>query len=185
MTAVCALSIDLIEAAASGICHALTASSTASTGPALAGSSVALTRGSAKSPLMLSTRKPRVRSASSVGPRAIKRVSIPACAGMPPACVNANAAQNLLIAVDEMQAACRIEADQHLDIIGIDSAMIAARLPGVGRVVAVLVFLNPDLGLRKEVGPVRMVPVGVGKNHVGDVLRPRPGVRHCIIGTDE
>ena len=70
--------------AASGICHDFTVIRIASTGPTCGGSSVAFTRSRVKSPLTLSMRRPRVRSASSVVPRAMKVVSIPAWASFPP-----------------------------------------------------------------------------------------------------
>jgi hypothetical protein len=83
-TIVSSPSIGLALSAAAGSCHALTASRIASTGPTVRGSSVACGRSTVKSPLTLSTRRPLVRRASSVAPRAMKVVSMPACARRPP-----------------------------------------------------------------------------------------------------
>jgi hypothetical protein len=68
----------------SGSCQVFTPSSTASTTPALAMSSVARTGSTVKSPSVLATLKPLARNASKCFPRATKVTSCPACARRPP-----------------------------------------------------------------------------------------------------
>ena len=74
----------LMDGATSGTCHALTATSTASTGPMSSGESVALAPATVKSPWTLLTRRPPARMASRWAPRAMKVTSLPACANRPP-----------------------------------------------------------------------------------------------------
>ena len=79
MTAVAGPTSGWSDEASPAICVAFTHTSTTSTTPTVAGSSVACTDGKVRSPSMLSRINPRAWSAASVAPRAMNTTSWPAC----------------------------------------------------------------------------------------------------------
>src|SRR5579863_1710883 len=86
---------------------------------------------------------------------------------MPSARVGPDARKNLdIVAIDEPQPTFSVEAQELLNVSRIDAAMIAAGLPGGVRVVPVLLFLNPDRGLREEIDPTHVVPVRMADDDV-------------------
>ena len=84
--------------------------------------------------------------------------------------VGADAGEDeLVVAVDEGDAAGDVELDEGEDVVGVDAAVGARGLPGGAGVVGVLVLLQPDAGVGEEVHAVGVVPVHVGEDDVGDV----------------
>src|SRR5437762_4793788 len=80
-----------------------------------------------------------------------------------------------------MQTAGEIRLQQDVDVLRIDAAVFPAGLPGIAGVVRVLVLLNPDLRLRKEVRPVSVVPMSVREHNVRDLLRLYAEWRHRLV----
>jgi len=89
ITRVSGPTIGRMSSPAFSVSHSLTANSTISTGATDLGSSVAVTLGSARSPLVLSIFSPRSRSAARLAPRAKKTTSCPA-RRQPPAEISAD-----------------------------------------------------------------------------------------------
>ena len=58
-------------------------------------------------------------------------------------------------------------------------------MPGRAGVVTVLVFLNPNLGVGKQIDAVRVVPVHVRDDYISDVLRRQPEFGNCLGSLDE
>ena len=72
--------------------------------------------------------------------------------------VGANAGKNLqVVAVDEMDQAARVAADEFENVVWIDAAVLSSGLPSGARVVGELLLLNPDYGVR---GRDRFRPCG-------------------------
>ncbi len=84
ITRVSGPTIGRMSSPAFSVSHSLTANSTISTGATDLGSSVAVTLGNVRSPLVLSIFSPRSRSAARLAPRAKKTTSCPAAASRPP-----------------------------------------------------------------------------------------------------
>src|SRR5205823_4784352 len=86
--------------------------------------------------------------------------------------VAADAGQDLLIvAFNKSQAAFGVGTHHGEHVVGIDSAVGVGALPGLAGVVAVFVALQPDLGFGKQIGAPGVVPMHVGDDDIGDVLR--------------
>ena len=76
--------------------------------------------------------------------------------------IGANARKDFnVVAVDQVDSSFGIQLDQCGNIFRIDAAVIAARLPRVHCVVAILVFLDPDRRFRKQVDAAHVVPMGM------------------------
>ena len=74
----------------------------------------------------------------------------------------------LIVAVHETHAAGLLQPEQHRRVVGGDHAI--KHSPVLTDVMLVLVLLNPDARLRKQVEAVRVVPVGVADDDVGDLV---------------
>jgi hypothetical protein len=88
--------------------------------------------------------------------------------------VDGDPGENLLIPLDQTHAARLVELDECVEIFFL-----------LRDVVVVLSLLNPDLGLREQVGPIDMVPMGVGDDDVRDVLRLDPQLRERLVRPGE
>src|ERR1700728_191195 len=83
--------------------------------------------------------------------------------------VSANSRKDFdVVAIDQMKAALGVELDQLLHVFGVDAAVIAAGLPRVDGVVAILIPLNPDGGFRKQIDAAHVVPVCVADDNVAN-----------------
>src|SRR5215471_11776172 len=89
-----------------------------------------------------------------------------------------------VVAVDEMQAALGIQLHELPHILGVDAAMMTARLPRVSRVISELLLLNPDRCFWEKVNAAHVVPMGVADDDVGDLLRLDAGQLHCFVGAN-
>src|SRR5579859_1405865 len=95
-----------------------------------------------------------------------------------------------IVAVHETDAACGVQLDELLNVVWIDSTMIAAGLPSVAGVIAKLVLLDPDICFRKKIDAAEMIPMGVADDDVSDFFGLETGeldgfVRANVIGGRE
>ncbi len=89
------------------------------------------------------------------------------------------------IAIHQTDAAFGVELYGQLDVIGINAAVRAARLPGRSGVVFQLILLEPDFGLRKEVHAAGMIPMHVADDYVSDIFGLDAGAGDSIGGDGE
>src|SRR5260221_221168 len=84
------------------------------------------------------------------------------------------------IAIDKIDLVLGVELYQCQDVARICSTGLTARLPGASRVIGEFVLLDPDLGVRKKVHPVGVVPVHVTDNDVRNVLGLQSKLCECL-----
>ena len=97
--------------------------------------------------------------------------------------VGADAWKDLnVVAVHELQAALRIDPNEFADVFGVNAAVIAAGLPGVTRVVAKFILLNPDIRFGKKIDAAEMIPVSMANDDVGDFVGLDAGEFYRFVG---
>src|SRR5262249_33382858 len=91
---------------------------------------------------------------------------------MPPTCVDPDAVDYFaIIAINQVHFLFRIEFYQCQYVININSTVTATGLPGCASVVTVLVLVNPDFGVGKQIDAISVVPVQMRNNDVGNLSR--------------
>lgn len=89
-----------------------------------------------------------------------------------------------VIAIHQAEPSPGIKLHEFLSIFRVDPSVIAAGLPSVSRVIAKLLFLNPDCGFRKKVNATHVIPVAMADDDVRDVCRLNAGEFHGFVGTN-
>ena len=82
----------------------------------------------------------------------------------------------LIVALNKMNAAFHVHLHVRQNVLTVDSAVGTGRMPGLARVIHILIPLHPNASLREEISPVGMVPMHVCHDHVRNVFRLNAGL---------